>query len=428
MLYMMDRDFIPKSLLTAPQILSLISRMLIRINPSLGKVSLQSTFISSYLVKTMKEDTTLDLKNTMLLSLFHLIGFYHFIGERTIKFSDFTEEEIYHSYLYGYYYLKEMSPLEEIARTLLFYDKKYDPILARRLPQVEYASLLFSSRGIQQLIENTGGSYLSTDFENYGFSKYNHTYIDNFERMDIDKVISKKIKYGTYLNDLDEFFKSVEFTDQETESLFKLLIYIIDFKSTQTVQHIIHTSGYAAAIGKELGCSKDEINELFTAGALHDLGKVSIPNVILESTERLSPFEYRIMQMHVEETETILEGIVDEKIKEIAVRHHEKLDGSGYPNHYTHKELTMQQRYMTIADILSALVDKRSYKEKLSEEKIIEIFQKMADNKQIDDFVTEFLTENLSKLFSDMEFYSSSLSVPLGKVEIQYQEELSNEL
>ncbi len=52
----------------------------------------------------------------------------------------------------------------------------------------------------------------------------------------------------------------------------------------------------------------------------------------------------------------------------------------------------------------------------------------MADNKQIDDFVTEFLTENLSKLFSDMEFYSSSLSVPLGKVEIQYQEELSNEL
>lgn len=424
----MEREVYPESLLSASQILSLISRMLLQLNPALGKISVQSAFIAGAIVRNGDGEKTLSLKDSLLISLLHLVGFYHFNGEKTTKLSDFTAEEINHAYLYGYYYLKEMSPLGDVAKTLLFHDKKYDSELAARIKQIEYASLLFSARGIQSLVSDTEGSYVSSDFENYGFSKYNQRYVTIYRKLDISKLLTKKLKYDSFLSDLDEWFAELSFTKEETWQLLRLLVYIMDFKSTQTVQHIIHTAGYAYSIGKLMGCTKQEADELYTAGLLHDLGKVAIPNVILEFAGTLSAFEYRVMQMHVEETENLLQGVVEDKILQIASRHHEKLNGSGYPNRLTEKDLTIQQRLMTVADIFSALIDKRSYKEKMQKDQIIALFTKMANAGEIGKNIPQFLESYFEEIWQDMEDYGVLLSVPLGKVEIQYQEELSNEL
>lgn len=424
----MERGVYPESILSASQILSLISRMLLQLNPTLGKISVQTAFIAGVIIRNGVGESSLSLKNALLLSLFHLVGFYHFNGEKSTRLSDFTSEEINHAYLYGYYYLKEMSPLGDVAKTLLFHDKKYDSELASRITQIEYSSLLFAARGIQALVSDTEGSYVSSDFENYGFSKYNQHYVTVFRKLDITKAVSKKLKYETFVTDLENWFSELTFTKEETWQLLRLLVYIIDFKSTQTVQHIIHTAGYAYSIGRLMGCTKQEADELYTAGLLHDLGKVAIPNAILEFSGTLTAFEYRVMQMHVEETENLLQGIVEDKVLQIASRHHEKLNGSGYPNRLTEKDLTVQQRLMTVADIFSALIDKRSYKEKMQKDQIIALFQNMADANEIEKNIPKFLESHFEEIWQDMEFCGVLLSVPLGKVEIQYQEEISNEL
>lgn len=99
-----------------------------------------------------------------------------------------------------------MSPLGENAKTLLFYDKKYDESLAAKIPQLEYASLLFTANSLQSLLEDTKGNYFTTDFQRYGFSKFNQLYLLIFRKLDIDKLISKKIIYDSYQQDMDNFF------------------------------------------------------------------------------------------------------------------------------------------------------------------------------------------------------------------------------
>lgn len=143
----------PKFLLDSSQILKLIFRMIRQINQSLGKISCETAFIAASVAKALPADKKITQKDIVLLSLFHLFGFLHFFGEKPVRFADLTQEEIYHSFLYGYYYLKEMSPLGETAKTLLFYDKKYESGLASKIPQLEYASLLFTANSIQALID-----------------------------------------------------------------------------------------------------------------------------------------------------------------------------------------------------------------------------------------------------------------------------------
>ena len=398
-----------------------------QINQSLGKISCETAFIAASIAENLPAGKKITQKDAVLLSLFHLFGFLHFFGEKPVRLSELTREEIYNSFLYGYYYLKEMSPLGETAKTLLFYDKKYDENLAQKIPQIEHASLLFTAASIQNLLDSTKGNYFSTDFSKYGFSKFNQLYLLIFRKLDIDKVISKKIIYNSYQPDMEHFFDSMEFSPAETEQLFKMMIYLIDFKSTQTVQHIIHTACYAVSAGKIKNLPQAELDELFTAGILRDLGKISIPNMILESPGKLSAFEYRVMKMHVEETESILKNIVPEKIIKIALHHHEKLNGSGYPERLSAAQLSQQDRILTIADIFSALVDKRSYKEKFDRQNIIQIFQKMADSGEISSEAPEFISENYNLFEQDKELYASMFAVPLGMVEIQYQEEISSE-
>ncbi len=423
----MKNEVYPKFLLNSAQILKLIFRMVMQINQSLGKISCETAFIAASIAENLPAGKKITQKDAVLLSLFHLFGFLHFFGEKPVRLSELTREEIYNSFLYGYYYLKEMSPLGETAKTLLFYDKKYDENLAQKIPQIEHASLLFTANSIQNLLDSTKGNYFSTDFSKYGFSKFNQLYLLIFRKLDIDKVISKKIIYNSYQQDMEHFFDSMEFLPAETEQLFKMMIYLIDFKSTQTVQHIIHTACYAVSAGKIKNLPQVELDELFTAGILHDLGKISIPNMILESPGKLSAFEYRVMKMHVEETESILKNIVPEKIMKIALHHHEKLNGSGYPERLSAAQLSQQDRILTIADIFSALVDKRSYKEKFDRQNIIQIFQKMADSGEISSEAPEFISENYNLFEQDKELYASMFAVPLGMVEIQYQEEISSE-
>ncbi len=104
------------------------------------------------------------------------------------------------------------------------------------------------------------------------------------------------------------------------------------------------------------------------------------------------------------------------------------MNGSGYPERLSASELSLQDRILTVADIFSALVDKRSYKEKFDKANIIEIYKKMSDNGELEAGIPDFVAKNYSIFEQDKELYAGMFGVPLGMVEIQYQEEISSEL
>ena len=124
--------------------------------------------------------------------------------------------------------------------------------------------------------------------------------------------------------------------------------------------------------------------KIYIASLCHDLGKVCIPLKILEKPDKLTDREYSIMKRHVEFTKEILNSKIDYEIIEMAYRHHERLDGSGYPNKLDGKHLTIDQRIIQVSDIISALIAKRSYKEAWDINKTIDILNDLANNNKID--------------------------------------------
>ena len=158
-----------------------------------------------------------------------------------------------------------------------------------------------------------------------------------------------------------------------------MLAYSIDFRSEYTVTHTVTTVGISVEIARLLNYSHGDRERIYYGALLHDVGKIAIPLEILEYPGKLSPQAMKIMKTHVQISEDILRGAVADDICEIAIRHHEKLDGSGYHRGLSAAELTEGQQIVAIADVLSALRQRRSYKEAFPKEKIIEVLKEQSE-------------------------------------------------
>ena len=151
-----------------------------------------------------------------------------------------------------------------------------------------------------------------------------------------------------------------------------------EYKDEETGAHIQRMSLYCVAVARRMGLDKGTIATILHAAPMHDLGKIGIPDVILTKRGKLDPLEWDIMKQHTVIGSRILEGSDAEIIKlgEIIARyHHEKWDGSGYPQNLKGVEIPTVSRIAAIADVFDALTSKRPYKEAFSVEKSLAILR-----------------------------------------------------
>ena len=139
--------------------------------------------------------------------------------------------------------------------------------------------------------------------------------------------------------------------------------------------HSVRVATLLALFGSNLGLSKDEQAIVTTGGLLHDVGKMSIPNEVLNKAGRLTEAEFAIMQGHVNASVLYLGHCHDlpKGILTIAGQHHEKLDGSGYPHGLPGRKLDVLARMASIIDVFSALTDRRVYKPPMDPESALKL-------------------------------------------------------
>ena len=223
-----------------------------------------------------------------------------------------------------------------------------------------------------------------------------------FDPADVELFMNAEEKYqiidalnnSRYKTEITGYYNMLGLNEADLMKLIKLLVFTIDFKSEQTVTHTIQTEDLACQIALRFGIEGEELRKIRCAALLHDVGKIMIPSHILEKTGRLTPEERAVMETHVVYTERLIKGAVNDDVLKIAVRHHEKLDGSGYPRGIKADQLSLEERIMAVADILSALVSKRSYKEILPKEQAIEIISDMASKGLLDNEVVSAMVNN----------------------------------
>ncbi len=176
---------------------------------------------------------------------------------------------------------------------------------------------------------------------------------------------------------------------------------VIDFKSPFTAMHSAGVAATASAIAELSGMSEFECRMMRIAGYLHDVGKLKIPVEILEKPGKLTDEEFNIMKEHAYYSWVLLKDIAGfEQIADWAARHHEKLNGKGYPFHLYRNELSLGARIMTIADIFSALAEDRPYRKGMDKEKVIMILREDAQKGLLSDRLVALLTDHYDSIDS----------------------------
>ena len=153
----------------------------------------------------------------------------------------------------------------------------------------------------------------------------------------------------------------------------------IDAKDEYTNGHSIRVGYYSKVVAENMGMSSDEVDNIYYIALLHDIGKIAIPDSILNKPGRLTDEEFAVMKSHTTRGAKILKGISTiPQIVEGAKSHHEKYDGSGYPEGLKGDEIPFVARIICCADCFDAMASKRVYKEPFSLEKIISEFERCA--------------------------------------------------
>ena len=183
------------------------------------------------------------------------------------------------------------------------------------------------------------------------------------------------------------------------ENVLTSLANIIEAKDSYTEGHIQRVANMAMEIGKRFGLQKKELEALKLGGILHDIGKIGIPGQILNKPSPLTTNEWEIMKKHVQTGYNICLPMQKNlgSALEIIRHHHERLDGSGYPDGLSGDQISLSVRSMAVVDIYDALTTKRSYRKKISRIESLKIVEQDAREGRLDPNVVEQLKYFLIK-------------------------------
>jgi putative two-component system response regulator len=191
-----------------------------------------------------------------------------------------------------------------------------------------------------------------------------------------DDFLTKPVDRSELLARVRSLLKSKAHTDEleRAESVLFALAQSIEGKDPYTQDHCARLSNYAVHLGERLRLPPDQLTALHRAGIVHDIGKVAVPDAILLKPARLTEEEWTIMREHPVVGERICAPLKSFRLVLPIIRHHhEKLDGTGYPDRLKGEEIPTTARILQIVDVYDALTTARPYKRALSSVEALEI-------------------------------------------------------
>jgi len=206
-------------------------------------------------------------------------------------------------------------------------------------------------------------------------------------------------EYDTLQDKLEEVKTlNKEIIDNQREAVFQMGV-IGETRSKETANHVIRVAEYSHILALAYGLDEEEAETLRQASPLHDIGKVGIPDAILNKPGHFNDEEREIMNAHAKMGYDMfinLSGPIYQAAAHVSHEHHEKYDGSGYPRGLKGEDIHIYGRITAVADVFDALGSDRVYKKAWDDERIFELFKKER-GKHFDAKLIDLFFENLDK-------------------------------
>lgn len=255
---------------------------------------------------------------------------------------------------------------------------------------------------VNEVIKNGGQEFGDTHFVGVYGSKVGRTHVLLLEGLtnlsDLDRQLIKI--FGQNLGvafDNQCMSEEVELTQRE---IVYRMSEAVENRSKETGNHVKRMALTCKVLGEAHGLNSHDLDVLYKAAPLHDIGKIAIPDHILNKPGKLDAHEWQVMQTHAQIGHDILAGSELEILHAgaiISVGHHENWDGSGYPKGVQGEDIHIFARIAAVADVFDALVNKRAYKDAWDMKEVEDFFKEMRGVKFQPELV-DLMFENLDKL------------------------------
>ena len=324
--------------------------------------------------------------------------------------------------IYGYLVMKYTSPIEERAKILM-----YSHIDEPKLRDVEFEGKEIAEfihmAGRYDLFHNSLGERFGIqNLRAYEGKKFPAKNLDLLEmalsRFDVDE----KFRNNTYKDELNDLWKDLLFSEKEKEQYIKMLIFISGFQDEYNVINTMTSTVVATEIAQKMEVfSEGEIRELHLGSALHDVGMLSVPEEIINAPRKLTDEEMDKVRRHVIILESILKDKVSENILNIAVGHHERLDGSGYPHGWKVSDMNKGQKVLQVADTVTALTCERAYHPAKNKEAVISILNDEVNRNKFDREVVRTFTGNYDEIMDVAKLRSEEMLKMFNELKVRYE-------
>jgi len=311
----------------------------------------------------------------------------------------------------GYDMLHSFAPLAEMALPIRYHHSRWDALSSRQdLPPhvADYANLIFLVDRVDAFSAShyaNGTLLTSTDeirnrMKSYAGSYFAPHLIEAFLQASNSEAFWLQLEPRSLqasLRDRLSMDAARPADMRELKQLAGIFSRIVDAKSPFTAEHSLGVSRLSRFMAERMGVSPENCDKIEIAGLLHDLGKLRIPDDVLDKPGALNAEERLTINTHSYETFQILHQIDGfEEVTRWAVYHHEELDGGGYPFGIHSRELPLEARILRVADIFQAMVQDRPYRRGLSADAALAFMNDLARQGRIESKIVSALADDMS--------------------------------
>ena len=356
--------------ITSKNLFYLICDTLKLMDESLIKHGTRVSYIMSKMLECKGGYEKFEIADFMLLGVLHDIGAYKTDDVRK-QLTYEAKNPMPHS-IYGYLFLKYLSPLEEQSKMILYHHVDTD-----KLQDVDYQykpeTEILKVAEIMDIWNTAFGEKFDYHMiERYIGTKFDKRACELLYQAVEQYDIFNKLTDGSYYNEFEESVEYVLLSDEEKEKYLRMLMYTTGLKKESMVADTIETIYVCKEIGRKMQLSEMDSAEIYYAALVHDIGMLVIPEDIIDAPRKLEDAEKNLVHTHVELMHKAIEGKFSQNIVDIAVAHHERFDGSGYPKGLKGSGMNTKQAILQTAETVVSMINDKPYRKAYNKEDIME--------------------------------------------------------
>jgi len=373
-------------------------------SPELSQHQLRTAYVAWELAKVAKLPAG-DVENLFIASLLHDVGALSLEEKIDIHRTEVLDPEPH--CLIGEALLKEVPIFEPCARIVRFHHRKWQDWQAPIDTSVVLQSqMLLVADFLERAIDRRRYILHQNQDIIARIGSLSGTVVHG-EVVDMFRMVSKREDFWLDLVSPRVYSlllhhgpgRRIDLDLDQLRVISELFRNMIDFRSRFTATHSSGVAASASTLSRLFGLTEMEIELMEITGNLHDLGKLVIPNSILNKPGKLTQEEFALMQQHTYFTYHVLATVGGiRNIAEWAAFHHEKLDGTGYPFHVDAKRLDVNSRILAVADMFTALAEDRPYRKGMTRDEVLPILRSGRDRNCLDSNVVNVLEMNYDEI------------------------------